>query len=151
MGGSHGGSTTLAAMSAPESEAEPLARDKRTGFGAAVALYPGCTAPLQRRRAAPGAYHPTAPLLILIGDKDDWTPAEPCRQLADATQAAGYPVRIKIYPNAHHAFDSDRPVRFVEARVNPNSATGRGATTGGNREAWDDSIREVVAFFGKYL
>ena len=151
MGGSHGGSTTLAAMSAPESEAEPLARDKRTGFGAAVALYPGCTAPLQRRRAAPGAYPPTAPLLILIGDKDDWTPAEPCRQLADATQAAGYPVRIKIYPNAHHAFDSDRPVRFGEARVNPNSATGRGATTGGNREAWDDSIREVVAFFGKYL
>ena len=60
-------------------------------------------------------------------------------------------MRIKIYPNAHHAFDSDRPVRFVEARVNPNSATGRGATTGGNREAWDDSIREVVAFFGKYL
>jgi hypothetical protein len=39
----------------------------------------------------------------------------------------------------------------VEARVNPNSTTGRGATTGGNREAWDDSIREVVAFFGKYL
>ena len=120
-------------MSAPESESEPLARDKRAGFSAAVALYPGCTAQLQRRRAAPGAYRPTAPLLILIGEKDDWTPAEPCRKLADAAQAAGYPVRIKIYPDAHHGFDSDRPVRFVEARVNSNSPTGRGATTGGNR------------------
>jgi dienelactone hydrolase len=151
MGGSHGGSTTLAAMSAPETESEPLALDKRSGFRAAVALYPGCTAQLQRRRAAPGAYRPVAPLLILIGEKDDWTPAEPCRELAEASAAAGYPVRIKIYPGAHHSFDSDRPVRFVPARVNANSPTGRGATTGGNREAWDDSIREVTAFFREHL
>ena len=41
MGGSHGGSTTLAAMSAPEIGSEPLAGDKRAGFSAAVALYPG--------------------------------------------------------------------------------------------------------------
>jgi dienelactone hydrolase len=152
MGGSHGGSTTLAAMRAPASDSEPLARDKRTGFSAAVALYPGCTAQLEARpRAAPGAYRPTAPLLILIGEKDDWTPAEPCRKLADASQAAGYPVRIKIYPGAHHSFDSDRPVRYVQARVNPTSPTERGATTGGNQEAWDDSIREVAAFFREHL
>ena len=152
LGGSHGGSTTLAAMSAPEIDSEPLAGDKRAGFSAAVALYPGCTAQLEaRRRAARGAYRPTAPLLILIGDHDDWTPAEPCRTLAEASQAAGYAVRIKIYPGAHHSFDSDRPVRFVEARVNSNSATGRGATTGGNRQAWDDSIREVAAFFRAHL
>ena len=117
----------------------------------AIALYPGCTAQLRRRPEAPGPYRPTAPLLILIGEKDDWTPAEPCRQLAEASAAAGYPVRIKIYPDAHHSFDSDRPVRCVEARVNANSPTGRGATTGGNRGAWDDSIREVTAFFGANL
>jgi dienelactone hydrolase len=151
MGGSHGGSTTLIAMSAPERDGEPLARDKQDGFRAAVALYPGCAAQLQRRRAAPGAYKPIAPLLILVGEKDDWTPAEPCRQLAAASAAAGYPVRITVYPDAHHSFDSDRPVRFVEARVNPNSPTGRGATTGGNREAWSNSIREVTAFFAANL
>jgi dienelactone hydrolase len=60
-------------------------------------------------------------------------------------------VRITVYPDAHHSFDSDRPVRFVEARVNPNSPTGRGATTGGNREAWSNSIREVTAFFAANL
>jgi dienelactone hydrolase len=60
-------------------------------------------------------------------------------------------VAIKIYPGAHHAFDSDRPVRYVEARVNMSAPGGRGATTGGDPQAWADSILEVTAFFGKHL
>jgi dienelactone hydrolase len=138
MGGSHGGATTLAAMAAPS--ASP-------GFRAAVALYPGCA---QWLRSAE-AYRPAGPLLILIGEKDDWTPAEPCRRLAEASQQAGAPVTIKIYPGAYHSFDSANPVRYVETRVNASSPTGHGATTGGDPEAWADSIREVVAFFGRYL
>jgi hypothetical protein len=43
------------------------------------------------------------------------------------------------------------PVRYAAARMNANSPTGRGATTGGNPEAWADSIREVAAFFGRHL
>ena len=39
------------------------------------------------------AYHPVAPLLVLIGALDDWTPAEPCRQMVEAARAAGHPVR----------------------------------------------------------
>jgi len=163
MGGSHGGSTTLASMVAPESGAEPLARDKRNGFAAAVALYPACGERLgawrvtrQAGSSGPptgyaGVYKPIAPLLILIGEKDDWTPAEPCRKLTEAARGAGYPVTLKVYPGAHHSFDSSNPVRYVEARVNANSPTGRGATTGGDPAAWADSIREVTAFFGKYL
>jgi dienelactone hydrolase len=54
MGGSHGDSTTLAAMSAPESDSEPLAGDERAGFSAAVALYPGCTAQLEAWRRTAG-------------------------------------------------------------------------------------------------
>src|SRR2546426_6686862 len=46
MGGSHGGSTTLASVIAPETERESLAQEKRRGFTAAVALYPGCAARL---------------------------------------------------------------------------------------------------------
>jgi hypothetical protein len=42
-------------------------------------------------------------------------------------------------------------VRFVATRINSSSPSGRGATTGGHREAWADSIREVVAFFGQHL
>jgi dienelactone hydrolase len=152
MGGSHGGSTTLATMVAPESEAEPLAREKRAGFAAAVALYPRCGARVGNWRPGSGApYTPVAPLLILIGEKDDWTPAEDCRRLAERAQTAGRLVTIKVYPGAHHSFDSPNPVRYVATRINPSSPTGRGATTGGNAEAWSDSIREVPAFFGKHL
>lgn len=137
MGGSHGGSTTVAAMLAP-------AGDKRDGFGAAVALYPRCD-------LHAGVYRTVAPLLILIGEKDDWTPAEPCRQLAADARAAGQPVTIKVYPGAHHSFDSPNRVRYVAARVNPNAPGGRGATTGGDPAAWADSIRQVTAFFDQHL
>jgi dienelactone hydrolase len=150
MGGSHGGSTTLTSMIAPESDADLLAKERRAGFAAAVALYPGCVAS-RRTWSNAGVYRPVAPLLILIGDKDDWTPADPCRRLTEAAQQAGYPVTIKIYPGAYHAFDSTAPVRFVATRVNANAPSGRGATTGGDPAAWADSIREVVDFFGRYL
>ena len=103
------------------------------------------------RVGPPIPYQPVAPLLILAGEKDDWTPAERCRRLAEDSRAAGYPVTIKIYPGAHHSFDSPNPERFVPTRVNPNAPGGRGATTGGNPAAWADSIREVEAFFGRHL
>jgi len=148
MGGSHGGSTTLLAMLAPEGDSDPLARAKREGFRAAVALYPGCASRLGGRG---DAYRPVAPLLILVGEKDDWTPAEPCRRLADRDRTAGFPATIVVYPGAHHAFDSDRPLRYVPARVNPSSPTGRGATTAGNAAAWAESIRDVLAFFAEHL
>jgi len=138
MGGSHGGSTTLATMAAPARDAE------RAGFAAAVALYPRCG-------SHAGVYRPVAPLLILIGEKDDWTPAELCRKLVEAARSAGGPVTIKVYPGAHHSFDSPNPVRYVATRINPHAAGGRGATTGGDPAAWADSIREVLAFFAQHL
>jgi dienelactone hydrolase len=146
MGGSHGGSTTLATMVAWG------AAQRDPGFTAGIALYPGCNARYgDWRPGGTGAYRPIAPLLILSGGLDDWTPAEPCRQLAERSRAAGYPVTVKIYPDAHHSFDSDRPVRYDENRINGNARTGRGATTGGNPEAWADSIKQVTAFFAERL
>ena len=152
MGGSHGGSTTLASMAAPQNTWDLLAREKQAGFAAAVALYPGCGTSLGTWRAdGTGTYRSVAPLLILIGEKDDWTPAPPCVKLAASTQATEHPVEITVYPGAHHSFDSDRPVRFVAGRVNNNAPGGRGATTGGDAAAWADSIRRVIAFFGERL
>ena len=157
MGGSHGGSSTLAAIV----DAPANAARREAGFAAAIALYPGCGRSFgawQVERSTPrgkptyaGAFKPLAPLLILIGELDDWTPAEPCRQLAEAAQAAGYPVTLKVYPGAHHSFDSVGPVRYVPERINPNAPTGRGATTGGNAEAWTDAIAQVERFLGQHL
>lgn len=152
MGGSHGGSTTLAVMAAPESLQEPLAAEKRAGFAAAVALYPGCRATLGSWRPdGTGTYQAIAPLLILIGEKDDWTPAAPCVALARSSRATPHPVEIVVYPGAYHSFDSERPVRFVASRVNMNAPGGRGATTGGDPQAWADSIRRVVEFLERTL
>jgi dienelactone hydrolase len=157
MGGSHGGSSTLATIVDSASNA---AEGK---FAAAVALYPGCGASFGtwsvKRANEPGrpivdysgVFKPRAPLLILIGELDDWTPAKPCQRLAAAAKAAGYPVEIKVYPGAHHSFDSLAPVRFVPNRRNINAASGRGATTGGNAEAWADAIGQVDAFLRKHL
>ena len=131
MGGSHGGTTAVLAAAATRPD----------GFAAAVALYPGCTA------GTP--YHASAPLLILAGELDDWTPAAPCERLARA--ATGAAVRIKVYPGAHHSFDNANPVRYVANRANRNAPGGRGATTGGNAQAWADSISEVSAFFARHL
>jgi dienelactone hydrolase len=163
MGGSHGGSTTLVAMFQPLSPTGPLAREKHDGFSAAIALYPGCGARfggwsvvrgLGNRGPVTqyaGTYQPIAPLLILIGEKDDWTPAADCQALANAAQAAGYPVAIKIYPGAYHSFDSVNPPRYVDARRNINKPDGHGATTGGDPPAWADAIEQVKGFFGRSL
>jgi dienelactone hydrolase len=138
MGGSHGGSSTLAVMAAREGSA---------AFAAAVALYPGCRAAV----GSTGTYRAVAPLLILIGEKDDWTPAAPCVDLAGSSRATEHPIDIVVYPGAHHSFDSDRPVRYVATRVNMNAPGGRGATTGGDPRAWADSIRRVTEFFERTL
>jgi dienelactone hydrolase len=150
MGGSHGGSTTLTALLKP-------------GFAAGIALYPRCdwtygAWSIMRRNgnvgpmaAHYGTYAPAAPLYILAGELDDWTPAEACRVMTEKSRAAGHPVEIKIYPGAHHSFDGDAPERFMPNRANPSAPSGRGATTAGNPEAWADAKREVVRFFGEKL
>lgn len=155
MGASHGGAATLATI-----VALPIRRQIPAGFAAALALYPACGLRYGDWDVArsgstitdyKGAFEPLAPLLILTGELDDWTPAEPCRQMSERAKAAGFPVDIKIYPGAHHSFDSNAPLRFVAARVNMNREDKRGATTGGNKEAWDDAKIQVRDFFARHL
>ncbi len=148
MGGSHGGATTLAAIAEQARDPAPLAERKRRGFAAAVALYPGCAIGNPRFT---DEYRAAAPLLILAGERDDWTPAAACVKLAEAARGAGKPVEIKVYPGAHHSFDSANPERYVATRMNANAPGGRGATTGGNPAAWADSIEQVAAFFARHL
>jgi len=158
MGGSHGGSSTLATI-----VDLPANRTETPGFAVAIALYPGCgrrigpwsvvrgKAPGSPITGYTGVFKPLAPLLILTGELDDWTPAEPCRRMTERAKAAGYPVDIKIYPGAHHSFDSSSPVRFRAERRNFNVAGGLGATTGGNAQAWEDAVIQVREFLARHL
>jgi dienelactone hydrolase len=79
-------------------------------FRAAVAYYPACQA---------NAGIMTVPTLILIGDRDDWTPADACRKMAAGEsdigitrpKDAGKAVTLVVYPGATHAFDFPVPSR----------------------------------------
>ncbi len=163
MGGSHGGSTTLATLVDSVDPLAPPGEGQHAGFVAGIALYPGCGAAyggwsVERQWGTRGpaidyhgVYKPVAPLLILVGEKDDWTPAPDCQALAERAETAGYPVTVKIYPGAYHSFDSDRPPRYLDDRRNANKRDGHGATTGGDPVAWADAKLQVTAFFGRYL
>ena len=65
-------------------------------FRAAVAYYPGCSIPVPMM---------TAPVLILIGEADDWNPAERCREMVKQARPDGAGITLTVYPGAHHAFD----------------------------------------------
>ncbi len=63
-------------------------------FRAAVAFSPYCD-PL---------VEPEAPLLILSGELDTWTPVNLCQRFV-MMGGAGRDVVLKIYPGTYHAFD----------------------------------------------
>jgi dienelactone hydrolase len=103
LGWSNGGSTVLAASNLRH--AEVTQAPVRPSL--AVAFYPGCESELLR------GYTPAAPLLMLLGELDDWTPAAPCKALATAAVAAsGLAVQWEAYEGAYHGFDGTTPVRL---------------------------------------
>jgi dienelactone hydrolase len=68
-------------------------------FAAHVALYPSCNIPYRADAVS------TAPLLMLLGEADDYTPAAPCFAYADWFAAKGARIDAKAYPGAYHDFD----------------------------------------------
>ena len=130
IGHSHGGWTVMRSVQ----KSYGLAT---LGLRAAVAYYPSCAPQFDREV--------DVPLLILIGDKDDWTPADRCRQL----QAAGFTrpelVESIYYPNAYHSFDSRSPDRTVPGTGSKMHHLGYDPAAAPDAEA------RTKAFFDKYL
>ena len=54
-----------------------------------------------------------APIHILIGEIDNWTPAKPCIEFVKKINEKGN-VGLTIYPGAHHSFDSKSPLEQNE-------------------------------------
>lgn len=103
IGFSRGGSAAI------NSALEPIRRaviDDDLRFAAHVALYPGCAVPLV------SAHFDGSPILMLLGGKDDYTPASSCLAYADALRPRGASITVVVYPNANHAFDSKTPPHF---------------------------------------
>lgn len=92
MGWSHGANSVLYAVSNSAIH-EPI---RPRPFRAAIAFYPRCDLTLPRLNA---------PLLVLIGDADDWSHAAYCKSMelqGDTT----HEYQLIVYPGATHAFDS---------------------------------------------
>jgi dienelactone hydrolase len=134
LGWSHGGSAVLAALNHRLGPQSLQAR-------AAIAFYPGCS-PYARR---PGLYLPVAPLLILIGELDDWTPATPCVELAKWTPK----VLVRVYPGSYHSFDD--PSSPVRVRHDVPTARGSGVTVGSNPAARKAAYEEMLQFLEREL
>ena len=138
LGWSHGGGSVLAAITRPPASGP--------GFAAAVSFYPGCT----RRAKAPQKFRPYAPLLVLIGEADDWTPAAPCKALAAAVSARGDPMQIVTYPDTYHGFDNPGITNRRVRKDVPNGVRpGLGVTTAPNPEAREDAKQRVSEFLRK--
>jgi|tagenome__1003787_1003787.scaffolds.fasta_scaffold20897282_3 dienelactone hydrolase len=88
-----------------------IERAEAARFRAAIAYYPQC-------EYSTGSL--TAPALILVGERDDWTPADTCRKLAahesdigmTRRSGTGAPINLVVYPNAVHAFDVRSPPHY---------------------------------------
>ena len=138
LGWSNGGSTVLAAINLRHPAV--LAAPRLPAF--AVAFYPGCEAELKR------GFETRVPLLLLVGEADDWTPAAPCHALVRA--AAGHAPQIEGYAGAYHGFDSNAPVRLRKDVPN-GGHPGEGVHVGGNAAARAAARERLLRFLAEPL
>jgi dienelactone hydrolase len=121
LGWSHGGSAVLAATDRTRREV----RDSPVRPAVAIAFYPGCSAEQK------AGYQPSAPLVLMLADKDDWTPSAPCVALGQAVRA-----EVNLYADSYHDFDNPtgevRLRRDVPNGVHPGEGVhaGRNPLTG---------------------
>ena len=78
-------------------------------FAAHLAFYPPCF-------AEPSVLEFTdSPMHILIGEIDEWTPADACIELTSLLKESQINnVGITVYKGAHHSFDRDEPIMVAE-------------------------------------
>ena len=119
MGQSHGGGVVLRLA---RSRTIPVS-DR---FRGAVAYYPWCGNQLRE------PLH--TPVLVLIGEEDDWTPAFHC--VEGQRYARGAPFEVKVYESAHHSFD-----------LPMGTYRYKGHTVAGHATAAHDSRQRMVAWF----
>jgi dienelactone hydrolase len=125
MGFAHGGETAMCAIN------EECSHDSsESPFAAAIAFYPNCTGNMKSN---------TSPLLVLIGENDDWTPAEQCHDLNEKPRG-GHDANFAFYADAYHCFDVPGCNKiYMGHRVKYD------------KPAADDAQLKVKEFLGKYL
>jgi len=96
MGFSRGGTVSWASAL---NEAYAQFRREGLRFALHVPYYPGCN-------FGPASTTTGAPMLFLLGGADNWVRAEHCVDFIHYLQRSNPRIEYKIYPGAHHAWDS---------------------------------------------
>ena len=78
---------------------------KNLKFASHLAFYPPCFFDPENLEFT------DSPIHILIGEIDNWTPAEPCNYFVNKISKNAN-IGLTIYPDSHHSFDSKNPVIF---------------------------------------
>ncbi len=130
-GWSDGGSTVMATAKAAPDLPDHLIR----GF---VAFYPGCFVATHDKD-----WRPSAPMLILMGAADDWTPRMPCQSVAD--RIAPPLLTMIAYPGAYHDFDAPGGIRVMQNMQNSQNPD-KSVHAGTNPEGRDDAMKRAPAF-----
>jgi dienelactone hydrolase len=156
MGWSYGGMATLFTMSKgalAQDVALPKAPER--DFRAAIVFYPsGCLFLLGRNPATNQTnthWRPRQPMLLLMGETDNYTPAAPCEEvIAQATREGGPQIDAHFYANTYHVFDHPNlPITVLtDVKLPPD---GHSPTVGSNPEARADAINRVTQFLSKQL
>lgn len=123
LGMSEGGTTAMYVVS-PRDKAADAGR-----FAASLALYPNC-------HEFEGF---DAPLLVLIGDADEWVSSAHCEAHL-ARVESGPELVFKIYPGAHHGFDFEGLDGHFTGRIMRHDPA-----------AAQDAIPRIRAFLEKHL
>lgn len=148
IGWSNGGVFSIAVINGPS-----LERARRRGvtlpepgFAAAVGVSPGGCYSLVNELV-------TRPLLVLMGDADDWTIPGPCVEMVDNMRRRGADATIVLYPGAYHYFDVTGQKLTYLAEVGNRNKPGEccGATVGFDASAFADARARVADFFGQHL
>ena len=133
---------------------EPLRRailGEADGYRASIAVYPGCSTQWEQ-------VHPAkSPMLFMVGEKDDLTPATKCLRYVERINQAGGTAKVVVYPNVSHQFflasqtrndmaqnysDCDMTIKSTGEMYYPKLSLGVG-------NDWPGFVRKVFADCGK--
>jgi dienelactone hydrolase len=104
-------------------------------FRAVASYYPDCG-----KLLGGVGYVYKSPIIVFVGEKDDWTPPAECIKSKSPGVVTGAEFEVISYPNAYHGFDQPRPMRKV-----------LGYSMAYDREATVDSRKRYIDFFIKNL
>jgi dienelactone hydrolase len=138
MGYSYGGGVVLMRALQP---------DRMLAVRAIIAVYPDCGLP------AGAAMVARQPVLMAMGERDDWTPVSQCHAMLSHIAQGRALIETRIYAGAHHSFDAvGVPVTWLAAagnRSKPNNCCG--AHYGYHAAAYAQFLEDIDAFVAQHL